>query len=183
MPRKWHELGPFTVFDLETTGLSPSREKIVEIAAVRIETDCTQIRFNTLVNPGQKIPRSASSIHNITNEMVADAPRFTEAGRNFMELAEGSTLVAHNARFDLGFLQESLLREGMDLWQGKTIDSIPIVKEAFPGLKSYSLGFLRRYFALGDDSPHVQAHRAHCDVEWTLEIFQMAMSHLLRMSE
>lgn len=180
---KWHELGPFTLFDLETTGMSPANDRIVEIAAIKVTKDGIHERFTTLVNPGVMIPLQISRIHNITNEMVETAPFFPEAAAEFMQLAEGSTLVAHNARFDLGFLQESLNREGLSLWSGKTMDSIPIIKRAFPGLKSYSLGFLRSYFGLGSEDPSAQAHRAFADVEWTLEVFGMAMDALIKASE
>lgn len=176
--RKWHELGPFTVFDLETTGMSPKFDRIVEIAAVQVDTDGMQSRFHSLVNPECPIPYQVSQIHNITNDMVAEAPFFAQVGKDFLEFSGNSTLVAHNARFDLAFLQESLNRERLALWQGKTMDSIPIIKSAFPGLPSYSLQNLRFHFGLGTglEGP---AHRAFADVEWTLEIFQMAMQGLI----
>ena len=180
---KWHELGPFTIFDLETTGMSAANDRIVEIAAIKVGKDGIQERFTTLVNPGVRIPPQVSRVHNITNDMVITAPFFTQAAWEFMQLAEDSTLVAHNARFDLSFLQESLSRGGMQLWRGKTMDSIPIIKRAYPGLKSYSLGYLRSYFGLGAENPSAQAHRAFADVEWTLEIFGMAMDALIKASQ
>ncbi|OGV39133.1 MAG: hypothetical protein A2020_13655 [Lentisphaerae bacterium GWF2_45_14] len=179
---KWHELGPFTVFDLETTGMSAVRDRIVEIAAVRVNQDGSRERFTSLVNPGIRISPQVSRIHNITNDMVVSAPFFREAGYSFMNMAAGSTLVAHNARFDLSFLQESLSREGISLWDGKTMDSIPIIKRAYSGLPSYSLGYLRNHFGLGGEDPSAQAHRAFADVEWTLEIFGMAMEVLIKVS-
>ena len=179
---KWHELGPFTIFDLETTGMSAVRDRIVEIAAIKVNQDGTQERFTSLVNPGIRIPWQVSKVHNITDDMVITAPFFSEAASTFMQISEGSTLVAHNARFDLSFLQESLNREGFPLWNGKTMDSIPIIKRAYPGLQSYSLGYLRNYFGLGGENPSAQAHRAFADVEWTLEIFGMAMDSLVKLS-
>lgn len=179
---KWHELGPFTIFDLETTGMSPKSDRIVEIAAVRIESDGSRTRFHSLVNPQRSIPYHVSRIHNITDEMVSAAPIFPQVGKEFLEFSDASTLVAHNARFDLAFLQESLNRERLMLWSGKTMDSIPIIKSAFPGLPSYSLQNLRLHFGLGTgmEGP---AHRAFADVEWTLEIFQMAMQGLIKAME
>lgn len=176
--KQWHELGPFTIFDTETTGMSPKFDRIVEIAAVRIETDGMQSRYHSLVNPGRPIPPQVSRIHRITDEIVIDAPSFNQVGSEFLQFSDNSTLVAHNARFDLGFLQESLNRELLLLWEGKTMDSIPIIKSAFPGLPSYSLQNLKSHFGLGTglEGP---AHRAFADVEWTLEIFQMAMQRLM----
>ena len=175
---KWYQLGPFTVFDTETTGMSPSRDRIVEIAAIRIDSQGQRGEFQSLVNPGISIPASASRVHRITDSCVRDYPDFYSIGKRFIEFAAGSTLVAHNARFDLGFLQESLHRYHLPLWQGQTMDSIPIIRKAYPGLPSYSLQNLRISLGLGTemDGP---AHRALADAEWTLEAFAMAMQELI----
>lgn len=172
----WHSLGPFTVFDVETTGCSPARDRIVEIAAVRVDCDGVQSRFQSLVNPEGPIPVQAERVHGIGDAMVASAPKFRDMAQQFLDFAGGSKLVAHNARFDLGFLQESLARNGFPLWSGGAYDSITLVRKAYPGLPSYSLQSLRTQFALGDGSG--QAHRAASDTEWTLEVFAMAMKRL-----
>lgn len=176
--RRWHDLGPFTIFDIETTGMSPVYDRIVEIAAIRVELDGTQEKFHTLINPECLIANRLTRIHGITNEMVADAPCFKNIGKNFIEFSKSSTLVAHNARFDLGFLQESLNREDIELWKGKTLDTIPLVKQAYPGLPSYSLSALRHIFGLSYNGG--PAHRAFADVEWTFEIFSLSMKKLMR---
>ncbi len=173
----WHELGPFTVFDVETTGMSATRDRIVEIAALRVERDGTVSEFGTLVNPGRSIPAGVVCIHHITDEMVKDAPHFARAGRDFLEFAADSTLVAHNARFDLAFLQESLARTGLPLWRGKTIDSIRLVRQTHPGLPSYSLQNLRSYFKLELEGV---AHRAGSDVGWTMQILEIALTEALK---
>lgn len=178
MASRWHELGPFTVFDLETTGMSPVNDRIVEIAAVRVDTDGTETRFQSLVNPGRPIPWSASRIHRITDDMVASAPTFTQVAYRFMDLAKDSILVAHNARFDLGFLQESLARTGHKTWPGKTMDTVRLARNTFTGLPSYSLQNLRVSLQLPDPPGHVQAHRAGADVEWTLHLLRMILESL-----
>jgi len=172
---QWHSMGPFTVFDIETTGCSQYRDRIVELAAVRLDADGTLSRFSSLVHPGMRVPPQAVKIHGIDDEMLRDAPSFKELAPRFLEFASGSKLVAHNARFDLSFLQESLLREGLPLWEGGAYDSIVIVRKAYPGLPSYSLQALRAQFALDDEG---QAHRAAADAEWTLQAFSMAMKRL-----
>jgi len=179
IPAEWYKLGPFTVFDLETTGMAATRDSVVEIAAIRVGTDNARSRFQTLVNPGHPIHPKLTAIHGIDDAMVADAPDFADAGERFLAFAAGSTLVAHNARFDLAFLQESLNRHGLELWGGKTINSITLVKQAYPGLPSYSLQNLRRSFALDDEAG--PAHRAYADVEWTLEILAMSLRRLLNL--
>jgi DNA polymerase III subunit epsilon len=172
---QWHSLGPFTVFDLETTGCSPHRDRIVEIAAVRAELDGSLSRFSTLVDPGVSIPPQATRVHNITNEMVKGSPLFHDAAYQFLDFAKGSKLVAHNARFDLSFLQESLFRSGLPLWKGGSYDSIVLTRKAYPGLPSYSLQSLRVQFDLDAEG---EAHRAAADAEWTMQIFAMAMKRL-----
>jgi DNA polymerase III epsilon subunit family exonuclease len=178
--QKWHELGPFTVFDVETTGMSPVYDRIVELAAVRVDCDGTITRYQSLVNPGRSIPARASNVHRITDNMVAAAPRFKDVGFQFMDLAKDSILVAHNARFDLGFLQESLARSGMQLWRGKTMDSLRLIKQAYSGLPSYSLQNLRQTFQLNDTLEGMQAHRAAADVEWTVQLLELAFTELLK---
>lgn len=176
----WHAYGPFTVFDLETTGMSPARDRIVEIGAVRVEKDGTLSRFSTLVNPSCPIPYAVSRVHGIDNEMVKDAPLFKEAGYAFQDFARGSRLVAHNARFDLAFLQESFARVGLPLWKEGAYDSIVLIRKAYPGLPSYSLPALVRSWALDDGSTPGQAHRAAYDAEMTMAAFGMAMAKLVR---
>ena len=177
----WHELGPFTVFDVETTGMSPVNDRIVEIAAIRVEADGELRRFQTLLNPGRPIPAAATAVHHISDEMVKDAPHFKEAAVRFLELAEESTLVAHNALFDLGFLQESLSRTGMPLWRGKTLDSLRLLRKTHPGLPSYSLQSLRAYFGLPSEKG-MNAHRAGADVEWTVQVLEIALTEALKHS-
>ncbi|MBR7131782.1 MAG: 3'-5' exonuclease [Lentisphaeria bacterium] len=178
---KFFELGPFTVFDVETTGMSPGRDRIIQIGAVRIDKDGYISRFNSFVNPGRSIPSQLVSVHHITDEMVAAAPNFSRVGREFLAFAGNSTLVAHNARFDLGFLQESLARTGLPLWKGKTLDTLRLIKTTHPGLPSYRLQSLRAVFQL-NDGDNQQAHRADADVEWTLQILEIALDAAIKSS-
>ena len=175
---KWYELGPFTVFDVETTGMSPVGDRIVELAALRVDQDGSEREFHTLVNPGRSIPTAVISVHHITDEMVTGAPHFSTVGKMFLDFAAGSTLVAHNARFDLGFLQESLARCGLPLWSGKTIDSVRLVRKTHPGLPSYRLQSLRTIFQL-DSADGMQAHRADSDVRWTMQVLEVALTKAL----
>ena len=173
----WLLQGPYTVFDVETTGMSPVRDRIVEIAALRIDLDGTQSRFSSLINPGRLIPYAASRVHHITDAMVADAPPFEVVGPQFMAFAAGTILVAHNARFDLGFLQESLVRCGMMPWEGKTLDTLRLVRSVYPGLSSCKLQDLR--VTLDLECENGTAHRAGSDVEWTAVLLRKTLTTLL----
>lgn len=176
---EWFELGPFTVFDLETTGMSPVNDRIVEIAAMRVEITGRFSEFHTLLNPGRHIPSGASRVHHITDDMVENSPRFQHIGHDFLEFARNSTLVAHNARFDLSFLQESLARCGLPLWQGKTMDSLLLVRKLYPGLPSYSLQNLRGVLKLDRTEDDLSAHRAGDDVVWTMRLLETLLTKAL----
>jgi DNA polymerase III epsilon subunit len=99
----------FTVFDVETTGLDPRRgHRIIEIAGVRIEGGAIQSEsaFHTLVNPEREIPWDAKQVNKLNDDEVASAPTIDQVLPQFLSFAEGSTLVAHNADFDMGFLEK-----------------------------------------------------------------------------
>jgi len=97
----WLDKGPFTFFDIETTGMSPSKDRIVEIGAIRVERNGKESRFSSLINPGVKVSPEAISVHGIDNQMLSGAPRFASVAKRFIDFASGSTLVAHNAIFVL----------------------------------------------------------------------------------
>ncbi len=173
---QWFRQGPFTFFDIETSGFSPVRDRIVEIAAVKYDTEGNESRFYSLVYAGKPMKGKASSVHRISDKMLCNAPPFKDVAGKFINFAAGSTLVAHNARFDLAFLQESLFRETLQLWEGLTLDSIKIVRTAFPDLPGYSLKKLASYFGLEHDDK--TAHMAMSDVELTVKIFSIAIDRL-----
>lgn len=100
-------LPPLTVFDVETTGLDPRKDRIIEIAGIRIEDgviDETKT-FLTLVNPERPIPWEARQVNKIRDEDVTKAPTIDQVLPKFLEFAQGTILVAHNAQFDMGFLE------------------------------------------------------------------------------
>ena len=174
----WFELGPFTIFDVETTGFSPTQHRIIEIAAVRIDLNGTESFFSTLVNPSQKIPHRITQITNISNAMIADAPIFADIGNTFCDFARGTTLIAHNAKFDLAFLQESLARTGLQPWKGKTLDSLILTKQTFNNLPSYKLQDLKLLLGL-DFDPENSAHRALDDAKLTVSLVNKIFTALL----
>lgn len=176
---KWCELGPFTVFDFETTGMNPVCDRAVELAALRIGPDGSTRAFQSLINPRRNIPPAVTAIHHITDAMVAEAPSFYAVAKDFLTFASGSTLVAHNARFDLAFLQEGLARCGLPLWRGKTLDSVRLAKRCFPGLPSYKLQQLRSLLQLEDECGNDQPHRAGADVYWTMQVLKLSLERAL----
>ena len=130
---------PFVALDLETTGAKAGAGKITEIGAVRIEGLCVVKQFQTLVNPQRVIPPMITSITGITQSMVADAPRIEEVIPSLLEFLEGAVVVAHNAPFDVGFLNYELHRlRSRRLGEG-AIDTLPLSRALVPGLANYKL--------------------------------------------
>ena len=105
-------LPAITYLDLETTGATPLSDRITEIALVRFENGVEVSRWQTLVNPEKSIPAFIQQLTGITNEMVANAPTFSEVAGTLADYLDGSVMAAHNARFDHGFLKSEYKRLG-----------------------------------------------------------------------
>jgi len=158
---------PFVALDLETTGSRPGTSKITEIGAVRLEGFREVGRFHTLVNPQRPIPPMITHITGITQEMVADAPRIEQVVPDLLEFLQGAVIVAHNAAFDVGFLNYELQRlKGRRLGEG-AIDTLPLARLLAPGLPNYRLRTVAE--ALG--APVTACHRALADAQAAGHVF------------
>lgn len=165
---------PFVALDLETTGARAGVSKITEVGAVRIEGLREVKTFGTLVNPLRPIPRLITQITGITQKMVADAPRIDEVIPELMEFLEGAVVVAHNASFDVGFLNYELRRlRGRRLGEG-AIDTLPLARALAPGLPNYRLHTVAE--ALG--APVAACHRALADAQAAGHVFITLMERL-----
>jgi len=153
--------------DLETTGLSAARDRVVEIAAVSWQNGRETGNFNTLVNPGRSIPAAVIAIHGITDEMVSDQPIIAEILPSFLEFCSADVLVAHNAPFDLQFLQMECQRTGFTLQHGMVADTRELAKSYMPRCPNYRLETLKTVLGFGDH----QSHRALDDARDCLAIF------------
>ena len=131
--------GEFIVFDLETTGLSASSERITEIGAVRVRDGNVLESFNTFVNPEKAIPANITELTGITDAMVKDAPKECEAMEKFREfIGEDAILVAHNADFDCGFLRQAYRRCGID-FDNTYVDTV-LLDQMYPRIFESSRG-------------------------------------------
>ena len=105
----------YVVFDLETTGLDPENDQIVEIGAVRVAGGVlTNQTFQQLVNPGIKMPAEASEVNHITDDMLKGQPRIKPTLADFLDFVDGDVLVAHNGGFDASFLDNACIKCGYD---------------------------------------------------------------------
>ncbi len=161
----------FAIVDIETTGGRASRDKITEIAIVLHDGQRILDRFESLINPECYIPYGITQLTGITQEMVAGAPRFFEIARKVVELTEGAVFVAHNVRFDYGFLREEFARLGYAFTR-KQLCTVRLSRQVFPGLPSYSLGNLIRHFNIPVDA----RHRAMADALATADLFERVLA-------
>ena len=157
----------FVVFDLETTGLSASVNEIIEIGAVKIKNDKVLDHFSRFVRPEKAIPVEIQRLTGILPEMVREARTIGQVLPEFMEFAGSATLVAHNARFDAGFIRVNLMKETGITLNNPVLDTLGMARAMLPKLKNHKLKNLADEFNV----PLLKHHRAADDAEATANIF------------
>jgi DNA polymerase-3 subunit epsilon len=158
----------FACIDIETTGLSPEYgDRICEIAVVKFRGSVELHRFHTLVNPQRRMSPSATAVNGITDEMLRDAPTFDEILDRFLEPLDGSVVVAHNAFFDLGFLNYQLRLLGKRFIDNLVIDTLHLARRNY-SFPSNSLHGISSHLGL----PRQPNHRAMDDADTTRLIFE-----------
>jgi len=153
---------PLAIVDVETTGAHPGWDRVTEIAVIEINGGAqggeVAAEWSTLVNPGTSIPPAIQALTGITNAMVADAPSFDDLAPGLYERLEGRIFVAHNARFDYGFLRHEFERAGLR-FQARTLCTVKLSRRLYPGHARHNLDSLidrhnlqcsARHRALGD---------------------------------
>lgn len=163
------------VFDLETTGLNPHRDHIIEIGAVKIENGQVKDTFHSLINPGVPLPNFIKDLTGLTDEELAEASELDEILPQFLPFVGDAVLVAHNADFDLRFLNEGLEECGYLPYVGEVLDTVALAQILLPKESSFSLEALGANLGLQHDAPH----RAWSDAELTGALFL----HLLDKAE
>ncbi len=163
----------FTVVDLETTGATPGFTKITEIGAVRLEGGREVDTFSSLVNPGIRIPPMITGITGIDDATVADAPPIEVVLPRFVEFSSGSVLVAHNAQFDLSFLDYELTRLERRTFPRPALDTLRLARKLCPQQRC-SLSALAYRF----DTRVKPVHRALQDAQATAELLLLFLSWL-----
>ncbi len=158
----------FCALDTETTGLKPTEERIIEIGAVKFDADGVIGTFSTLVNPRVLIPQFCQELTGITNKMVYGQKEFSEIAEDFLSfLGEDSIIIAHNAQFDLRFVNAELERTGREKLYNKAIDTLRFSRWTYPENEHWALQFLAKQLNVEVKS----AHRALDDARVCMEIF------------
>lgn len=161
----------YAIVDIETTGGRASRARITEIGIVIYDGEKVTETFETLLDPETYIPAGIVELTGITQEMVQGQPKFYEVAKRIVELTEGRIFVAHNAKFDYGFLREEFGRLGYTFSRRK-LCTVRLARKCFPGLKSYSLGKLIEHFGFEVDA----RHRALADAQATTDLLALCLA-------
>lgn len=156
----------YVVFDIETTGFSPEKNKIIEIGAVKVENGVITDKFSTFVNPDVPIPFEIEQLTSINDSMVLPYPQIDVILPQFLEFCEGSALVAHNASFDVSFISYNAKELGLEF--GPTIlDTVALARHLLPNLNRFKLDTVAKALNISLKNHH----RAVDDAGCTAEIF------------
>ncbi len=163
----------FVVFDIETTGLSILDDEIIEISAIKIQGQQTIDRFDTFVKPTQALSAFTTELTSITDADVAEAPSLASVLTDFQTFAEGSILVAHNASFDVDFIEAAMRKVDVFKSSYPKMDTLHMARQLYgQKLKRFNLKAVAKHFNV----ELTQHHRAEADTFATAEIFKSMIS-------
>ncbi len=164
----------YCVFDIETTGLSTRFDSIIEFGGVILENGEIKERLQLFIKPAEPIPSYITQLTHITNEMVENQPDFHTIWPKIAKFLQGCVLVAHNASFDFGFLNQELQRLQMAPLDNSVIDTLDLARALHSNRRNYRLGNIaRQYHVVYDDEV---AHRADYDAEVLANVFQLMLN-------
>ena len=165
----------YVIFDLETTGISPNYDEVIEISALKVKGGEVVDEFNTLVNPGRKIPFGATKVNGITNAMVAEAPAFSHVLAEFLDFAEGLVLVGHNiARFDMKFIWRDAEQYFGEIPQNNYVDTLQVARKHLPKMEHHRLVDLAEHYGISSEG----AHRALNDCYMNQKVYECMVSEM-----
>lgn len=145
----------YVVFDLETTGLSPTADEIIELSAIKVKNQKAVQTFSTLAKPSRPIPPGATAINGITDKMVAHSPSVSEVVKNFLDFAGNEVLVGHNIHsFDLNFLCNAVWKYWNREVTNDYIDTLFMARKCLPQLPHHRLVDLAAYFHFSTKGAH-----------------------------
>lgn len=156
----------YVCIDLETTGLNPKTDKIIEIGTVKVEKDSIVEEWETFVNPGRQLEERIIELTGIHDEQLAQAPPIEDVLPGLLALTEDSVLLGHGVLFDYSFVKKAAVDQRMTFVR-KGIDTLKIARKYLQNLESRSLGYLCTYYGISHN-----AHRALNDARATVELYR-----------
>ena len=148
-------IGDYVVFDLETTGIRQDLDRIIEISAVKVKGHKVAEQYTTLVQPGMHIPRAATAVNGITDEMVRDAPGIKEAVQGFLDFVGDGILVGHNIHtFDTNFIYDAALEACGQEVRNDYIDTLYLARKCLPQLSNHKLSDVSEHFHISTKGAH-----------------------------
>lgn len=159
----------FVVFDIETTGLNPATDEIIEISAIKVIDNVIEDTFSYLIKPNNEIPYFITELTKITNEMVENALSIEEVLPRFIDFIEDEILVGHNVNFDINFIYDNLIKLGKEPLKNDFVDTLRLSRKLLPNLNHHRLSDITNYYKINNKG----SHRAMRDTEMTLEVLQM----------
>ena len=154
----------FVAIDVETTGLSPITNELIEVSAIKYDGNKRIDTFSTLIKPKVRIPYYITNITGITNDMVEEAPEVEEVMPELIDFVGDLPIVAHNANFDYKFIQNY---SNNSFTKNKVIDTVPIGRRLYPELPNHKLGTIAKHIGIREDG----FHRAEFDCECCAKIY------------
>ncbi len=162
-------IGDYVVFDLETTGIRQDLDRIIEISAVKVKDHKVAEQYTTLVHPGMHIPRAATAVNGITDEMVRDAPGIKEAVQGFLDFVGDGILVGHNIHtFDTNFIYDAAFEACGQEVGNDYIDTLYLARKCLPQLSHHKLSDVSEHFHISTKG----AHRALNDCIMTQKCYE-----------
>ena len=164
--------GTYVVFDIETTGFSAVTDRIIEIGAVKVEDGKITDKFSTFVNPKRPIPFRITELTSITDEMVIDSPDIETILPQFIEFIGDAVLVAHNASFDVGFIEQNCKRQKIEA-DFTYVDTVALARVLLPALNRFKLDTVAKALNISLENHHRAVDDAGCTAEIFVKFVQM----------
>jgi CRISPR-associated protein Cas2 len=159
----------YIVADVETTGLNPDRDELLEIGALKITNHEQVGAYNVLINTGKPVSSEITKLTGISTQMtITQGITLSNAINGFILFADTLPIVAHNADFDMGFLLKACAISGFSLLTNRCIDTLSLARKLVKGLPNYKLGTLAKHF----DITHDNAHRSIADCQMTWKLYE-----------
>lgn len=167
-------LSNYTVLDIETTGLDPAFDEIIEVSAVRIRDDIVSDTFSSLIKPSEPINDFIIELTGITNEMLNTAPSISDTLPKFLQFIGDDVIVGHNVNFDINFLYDKSIDLGLPPFSNDFVDTMRLSRKLFPEMENHKLVTVAKHLHI----PQPNAHRAAADCDTTNSIYKTIAEHV-----